>query len=192
MLSVTSSSPKSLRPMTDTKSKPDDTPYFELDLSIDDDRWDKQLDEGVFVLSEAILTIALAALSAANSLPDSDLEVSVCLTNDDAIQDLNKKYRDKDKPTNVLSFPQYDDAEHGMAAMLGDIVLSYDTVIKEAKEQKKPFKDHYTHLLVHGCLHLAGYNHESDADADEMESLEISILDSLNIQNPYLDKSQIA
>lgn len=182
-------------PMITTKSKTNATPYFELDMSIEDERWEDELDESIFALSEAILTIALAALAAKASLPDSDLEVSVCLTNDERVQELNKQYRQKDKPTNVLSFPQDDSLDDKgadeMAIMLGDIVLSHDTILKEAKEQKKSFKDHYSHLLVHGCLHLAGYDHDTDEDADEMETLEISILEKLNVNNPYLDKNDL-
>jgi probable rRNA maturation factor len=109
-----------------------------------------------------------------------DTEVSIVLTDDTNIQTLNRDYRGKDKPTNVLSFPQ-DDAP----GMLGDIVLAHETILREAEEQDKDFDSHLKHLVVHGCLHLLGYDHENDEDAEEMEALEVAILQKIGVKNPY-------
>jgi apolipoprotein N-acyltransferase len=109
-------------------------------------------------------------------------EVSIILTNDSEIHSLNKKYRKIDKPTNVLSF------ETGDSELLGDIYISFDTTMRESKEQKKDFKNHTTHLMVHGVLHLLGYDHLTDSDAVKMESAEVKILSKLKISNPYKEQ----
>jgi probable rRNA maturation factor len=106
--------------------------------------------------------------------------VSVCLTNDEEMTALNTQYRQKPYPTNVLSFPQETDG------ILGDIVLSYDVIQKEAAEQGKSFMDHVTHLFIHGLLHLNGHDHETPEESQEMESLEIKALKILGIGNPYV------
>jgi probable rRNA maturation factor len=124
------------------------------------------------------------------------IEISILLTNDKQIQELNKNYRHKDKPTNVLSFPLLDgkkikngnlkklDLNRDYLA-LGDIVITYETILKEAKEQNKTFQNHLTHLLIHSLLHLIGFDHEKEKDAKIMEELEIKILANLGINNPY-------
>jgi probable rRNA maturation factor len=117
----------------------------------------------------------------------SSCEVSILLTNDQEIQELNKIHRNKDKPTNVLSFPMNLDYKYDIFAkdVLGDMVFSFDTIEKEAKEQNKPFMNHFTHLLVHGALHLLGYDHVDDEQAELMEKLEVEILEKLQLTNPY-------
>ena len=109
-------------------------------------------------------------------------EVSIILTCDKKIRQLNKKYRDIDKPTNVLSF------ETGDEYLLGDIFISFDTVEKQAKQENKSFEDHTTHLVIHGLLHLMGFDHINEEEAKEMENLEISNLKKLGIKNPYEDE----
>lgn len=109
----------------------------------------------------------------------SAIEVSVVLADDIQVQNLNKTFRYKDSPTNVLSFPSEMDEE------LGDIILAYETVMREAKEGDIPVADHTMHLIIHGFLHLLGYDHIQENDAYKMESMEIQILKALNIKNPY-------
>lgn len=109
----------------------------------------------------------------------SRTEVSVVLSNDEEVQVLNHTYRQKDSPTNVLSFPSDIHEE------LGDIILAYETVMGEAKEEGISLVNHSIHLIIHGFLHLLGYDHEDESDAEKMENMEIQILKSLNIKNPY-------
>ncbi len=108
-------------------------------------------------------------------------EIAIVLADDEFVKDLNSQYRGKNKPTNVLSFPA-----SPMTPELGDIVLAIETIEKEAREQKKTFRNHATHLLVHGFLHLLGYDHMEEKQADIMEKMEIKILEKLGITNPYL------
>ncbi len=112
-------------------------------------------------------------------------EVSIVLCDDAFIADLNRKWRGLGKPTNVLSFPSGGDP--GAAAILGDIVIAFETAEKEAKEAGKPLRDHVAHLLAHGFLHLIGYDHIEDAEAQEMEALERDILARLGLDDPYKD-----
>ena len=118
-----------------------------------------------------------------------DCEIGIACVDTAESQQLNLQYREKDKPTNVLSFPS--DIPEEMLALLdaeplGDLVICIPVVLQEAAEQHKKPLDHFTHLLVHGVLHLLGYDHETcEADAEEMEALEIAILKKLTIENPY-------
>lgn len=118
-----------------------------------------------------------------------DCEIGIACVDLEESHQLNLQYREKDKPTNVLSFPS-DIPEEVLpmldALPLGDLVICIPVVLQEALEQKKNAQNHFAHLLVHGVLHLLGYDHEtSDEDAEEMEGLEIEILAKLNIANPY-------
>ena len=108
-------------------------------------------------------------------------EVVVLLSDDAAVRDLNARFRDKDKPTNVLSFP----AAESAAPHLGDVVLAYGVCAAEAEAQGKSLSDHLTHLVVHGVLHLLGRDHEDDAEAEEMEGEERAILADLGVADPY-------
>lgn len=107
-----------------------------------------------------------------------EAECSVVLAGDDFVRELNRDYRGKDKPTNVLSFPQD-------LPMMGDIIFAHETVLREAGEQGKSFDDHLSHLTVHGALHLLGFDHIDDDEAVEMEALEIVILKGMGVKNPY-------
>ena len=111
-------------------------------------------------------------------------ELSIVLTDDAAQRELNRQWRGIDKPTNVLSFPQIEPFEP-VVGILGDIVLARETLEREAAELDKPFADHFTHLVVHGFLHILGYDHEEEGDAFDMEGLETRILASLGVPDPY-------
>jgi probable rRNA maturation factor len=114
-------------------------------------------------------------------------EVSFVLTDDKHMRVLNRSYRGKDKPTNVLSFAALEGEapKAGMPWILGDVVLTSGVIAREAKTQRKSVPDHLSHLAVHGVLHLLGYDHERSADAEAMEALEISALARRGIANPY-------
>jgi probable rRNA maturation factor len=121
------------------------------------------------------------------ALPNGQYEIAVVLADDAFIKALNRDFRGKNSPTNVLSFPSDGLPEKGAKQKyLGDIVMALETVEREAKSQKKLFKHHAIHLLVHGTLHLLGYDHEQEDDAEAMESKEIKILKKLKVNNPYL------
>lgn len=110
----------------------------------------------------------------------SNFEIAVVLADDKFVQALNRQYRGKNKPTNVLSFPSDEEGE------LGDLILAIETIEKEAQEQKKKFRNHAIHLLVHGFLHLLGYDHLEKKQAEIMECLEVKILKRLGVSNPYI------
>lgn len=139
---------------------------------------------------------AEATAKAAPELANARLSASILFTSDAHVHELNREWRDRDKPTNVLSFPMLAREElldlapaEDMGAppeMLGDIALAYETCAREAEEKAIPLEQHATHLIVHGLLHLAGYDHEtSEADAEKMEAMEVAILAKLGIADPY-------
>lgn len=129
-----------------------------------------------------------AAIAARPELivPD-EAELSLVLTDDAHIRVLNKQWRDQDKPTNVLSFPSADEDDDEPGPLIGDVIVAYETTAREAEEEGKSFEDHFTHLLVHGLLHLFGYDHIEDDEAEEMEALETEILAGLGVADPYGD-----
>ncbi|HEX2842214.1 rRNA maturation RNase YbeY [Hyphomicrobium sp.] len=133
--------------------------------------------------------IASAASALANYPRFASLdtaEACVALSDDETVRDLNARYRGKDKPTNVLSFSAPDGiVAQRLPVALGDIVLAQETVEREAVEQGIPLAHHLQHLVVHGLLHLLGFDHETESEAEEMEGIEIEILASLGIPNPY-------
>lgn len=120
----------------------------------------------------------------------SSAEISIVLCDDAFIQDLNRNWRGQDKPTNVLSFPASGDP--AAAPMLGDIVIAFETAMREALAAGKPMRDHVAHLLAHGFLHLLGYDHLEEADAEAMEALERRILARLGIDDPYREEAASA
>jgi probable rRNA maturation factor len=135
---------------------------------------------------------AWAALPADPAAPWSGpAEVSLVLADDATVQALNRTYRGRDKPTNVLSFANLDAADAAAAAapdapvLLGDVVLALETLLREADAQGKVPGDHLCHLIVHGLLHLLGFDHQEDAEAETMEDLERRVLDRLGIADPY-------
>jgi probable rRNA maturation factor len=157
-------------------------PALAVDIVVESPLWKAQRG------ADAMLRRALAA--AAPLVPSAG-ELAVVLTDDAAIRALNRDWRGKDAPTNVLSFPAQA-APPGRRAprLLGDIVIAYETVAREAAVQGKPFMHHLAHLAVHGFLHLIGYDHAADEDADAMERLEVAILARLEVPDPYLMRDQ--
>jgi len=122
--------------------------------------------------------------SCLTTITKQKFELTIRLVNLDESQQLNKQYRQKDKPTNVLSFP-FEVPDGIELNLLGDLIICAQVVEQEATVQNKALLDHWAHMVVHGCLHLLGYDHINDSDAQEMEALEIKILAKLLINNPY-------
>ncbi|MZR29588.1 rRNA maturation RNase YbeY [Sneathiella litorea] len=177
----------------------DDLPFtLDIAISVADPSW-RNLVSDIDALAKEAALITLGLVSREFELvPLADgqkptVEVSVVFTNDAEIQILNRDYRGKDTPTNVLSFPDapLSQAELQSASLmnepllLGDIVLARETLVSEATAQTKDIRNHLAHLLVHGVLHLAGFDHMTENEAEKMEHLEIVILQDLNITNPY-------
>lgn len=160
-----------------------------IDVIIEDPRWE---DAGL----EALVVQAVDAFCARVGLEADLCEGSVLACNDARIKVLNADFREKDKATNVLSWPADERATpeerpplpapsfDGMIE-LGDIAISYDTCVREAEAADKPMADHVTHLIIHGLLHLLGYDHISDRDAEIMEATEVEILATLGLEDPY-------
>lgn len=135
---------------------------------------------------EQLVRRTVDAVAAELALESSvSTELGVTFADDAAIRGLNAQWRGKDKPTNVLSFPAFPEGGETIPPMLGDIVLARETIEREAGLEGKPFEHHLTHLVAHGLLHLLGYDHETDEDAEEMEEAERRILASLAIPDPY-------
>jgi probable rRNA maturation factor len=152
-----------------------------VDISITAEEW-AQL-ERLSGLAEAAI---LAALGESGVTLGPDAEVSVLFCDDAFIKKLNHQWRGIAKPTNVLSFPAaHTAAEVPVAATLGDIAVAFETAAKESAEAQIPLRDHVTHLLVHGFLHLAGYDHATDEEAETMEGIERAALAKLGISDPY-------
>ena len=147
-----------------------------IEVEIEDAAWTSALPDAAAVAERA----ATAALGTVEG------DVVVLLTDDAAVQDLNARFRDRDRPTNVLSFPAADSA----APHLGDLVLAFGVCAAEAAAQGKTLADHLSHLTVHGVLHLLGRDHVDEAEADEMEAEERSILASLGVADPYRTDAQ--
>jgi probable rRNA maturation factor len=142
--------------------------------------------------SEAVIERAIATAAEIVNADLGEAELAVMLTDDAGIRILNSNWRGIDKPTNVLSFPALPPTGGGgpddAPRMLGDIAIAYQTTRAEADDEQKPFDHHLSHLAVHGFLHLIGYDHEKDDDAEAMETLETAILAQLGIPDPYADR----
>lgn len=127
------------------------------------------------------------ALNEVSTKTDTSFELTIRLVNVEESQQLNSEYRGKNKPTNVLSFP-FEVPEGITLNLLGDLIICVEVMKLEAEEQNKALFDHWAHLVIHGCLHLVGFDHISDNEAAEMEALEIKILAKLDIDNPYISQ----
>ncbi|MEV4607919.1 rRNA maturation RNase YbeY [Neorhizobium sp. LMR1-1-1.1] len=161
-------------------------PELDIQISVEDGGWP---DEAVLAsLASRVLGAAVDYLVREEDQPFPKMapELSLVFTNDDSIQEINAEWRDQDKPTNVLSFPAFPLEPGGMPGpMLGDIVVARETVEREAVDLDKTFDDHLTHLLVHGFLHLFGYDHMEKDEAEKMEAVETRILAGLGLSDPY-------
>ena len=162
-----------------------------LDIAIDADaEWDSSKDWAALARSAATAAIAESAFPQLGQ-GDRTVELSVRLTSDDEVHALNSEWRGKDKPTNVLSFPMAEEAEletavaDGPELMLGDIILARGVCAAEAQKKGVPLENHAAHLMVHGTLHLLGYDHMDDNSAADMEAREIRALGRLGIADPY-------
>jgi len=163
-----------------------------LDIAIDaDEDWDSIKDWAALAQAAAEAAIAESAFPQLVSGP-RPVEISVLLTSDAEVRELNAKWRGKDQPTNVLSFPLNDakqfDTGDGPELMLGDLVLARGVCAAEAADKQLSFEDHAAHLMVHGTLHLLGYDHHDDAAAEDMESREVRALARLGVADPYGDR----
>jgi probable rRNA maturation factor len=146
--------------------------------------------------ADAVIHRAIEAAAAMIDTDTADAELAIMLTDDAGIRTLNQNWRGIDKPTNVLSFPALQppegaDEPDDMPRMLGDIAIAYETTRREADEEDKAFANHLSHLAIHGFLHLVGYDHEKDDEAEEMETLEREILATLGIPDPYADQDRV-
>lgn len=162
----------------------------EIDLAMPCERWGEALPE----IEALCRRVVLAALVGSGEVlsrggQPEQVEVSLVLADDAMVQELNRQYRGQDKPTNVLSFAALDGDDDVSVPdgplMLGDVVLAFETTSREALAEGKPLADHLSHLLVHGILHLLGYDHLDEAEAEEMEGRERVILAGLGIADPY-------
>ena len=169
-----------------------------LEIILEDQAWLSLIsDEGQTFFADGAKAGLLALdQQAVNEAPNSASKsphrlAVVMLSNDQSVQELNKTYRGKDKPTNVLSFPSTENFHETTQKQkepvhVGDIILAYETVINEAKRDKKPIKQHFSHLVIHGVLHLLGYDHENETQAQVMEALESELMNQLGYDDPYL------
>jgi probable rRNA maturation factor len=160
---------------------------FLIDLSIEAGDWPDEAK-----LQEQTTRAISAAFAIGELEVQHGSELSLLFTDDAAIRKLNKQWRDKDKPTNVLSFPGGDPQEDTYGPLLGDIVFAFETVASEARELGIDFSDHLSHLTVHGLLHLFDYDHQEDDEAELMENLEKTILAFIGIDDPYSGSPLVA
>ncbi len=165
-----------------------------LETVVDDERWSATI-ANIEQVAEKVKSAAFGYLQNHEN-PDflnssKPLKINVCLSDDKTVHQLNKEFRGMDKPTNVLSFANLDFADFDVdnepfdEIELGDIILAYETMVREADEQEVTLYAHFCHLLTHGFLHLSGYDHQTPDEAAYMENLEKEILQTLDIANPY-------
>jgi probable rRNA maturation factor len=150
---------------------------LKIDITVESGAWSQ------FAQAEAATRAAVdACVAGAEADVADDEELSVLLCDDARIRELNRDFRGLDKATNVLSFPA---AATPGVKVLGDVAIAYETVAREASDEGKSFGDHYAHMVVHGLLHILGYDHEADDEAEEMEALERVILNRMGIADPH-------
>jgi len=169
------------------RQEPDQEPDPAVDILIESEAWQNLPDAGD-IARQAIAAAASAMAASDAGIGLRNVEISLLLCDDDTIAALNGRWRGQEKPTNVLSFPAW--PLHGGVMLqekrpLGDIAIAYETLVREARESGRTASAHLSHLVVHGYLHLAGYDHETDDEAGEMESLERDILAQIGVADPY-------
>ncbi|NQV47163.1 MAG: rRNA maturation RNase YbeY [Rhodospirillaceae bacterium] len=160
----------------------------DIDISIADDAWSSAFPGAEDACRKAALAVLATTTYEAG-------EISIVLSNDDQVRTLNRDYRGKDKPTNVLSFASLDAGAPTPAnapVLLGDVIVALETARDEADSEGKTLSHHLSHLIVHGVLHLLGYDHQEDKAAHEMEELETAILESLGVGDPYSGEARKA
>ncbi len=171
------------------------TPDFETDLDTDvlipDVMWTQKCTDPESLCQQAARAGFEVAVADGTRIAAHRAEVAVVLSNDHHIHDLNRDYRGIDKPTNVLSFASLDEdgragQPSGAPVLLGDVIVAFETVEGEARSENKTLEAHLAHMIVHGTLHLMGYDHEIERDASEMETLEIRALANMGVANPYV------
>jgi probable rRNA maturation factor len=145
-----------------------------VDVIVEDERWRAEIAD-----IEALASLCFE--TARSKEPRIDRAATILFTDDAALRALNREFRAKDAPTNVLSF-------EGAGESLGDVALAFETCACEANEQGVSMRDHAAHLVVHGLLHLAGHDHAQEGPAEIMETLEIAVLDGMGVSNPYKDE----
>ncbi|MDD9332199.1 MAG: rRNA maturation RNase YbeY [Bartonella sp.] len=151
-----------------------------IDITIESAKWNNE--KMLYNITENALVTTLQHLS----LNEITSELSLLFTDDTHMAQINARWRNHNKPTNVLSFPAFPlKAGQNPKLTLGDIVIAQETVMREAEEEKKSFQDHLTHIIIHGILHLLGYDHQTNDEANQMEKLEKEILQKLTIKDPY-------
>lgn len=166
---------------------------LQVDVAVESPAWLELLPAAEDICRKA----AIGALGDAEGidLPMERIEVSLVLADDALVRRLNRSYRDQDKPTNVLSFAALEEdapIPFDGPVLIGDVIVARETVFAEAAAEGKPVADHLSHLVVHGVLHLLGYDHQDDDEANEMEARERDILASLGISDPYAMKEERA
>ena len=153
---------------------------MEIEVNVAAPAWRRVAD-----LEDLAITCVRQSLAASGAALASKCEVSVTFCDDEAIRELNVEWRGKDQPTNVLSFPTPGALEH--KPLLGDVIVAFETVSREAEEQGKLLRAHAAHMVAHGFLHLIGYDHETAAEAERMEALERKIAMALGFPDPYAE-----
>lgn len=159
-----------------------DAPSITVDIAVEAEAWGEEARWRP--LAEKV---AAAVAGRDELIVPEEAELSLVLTDDARIRVLNRDWRGFDKPTNVLSFPAADADDDDPGPLLGDVIVAHETMAREAAAEGKSLDDHVAHLLVHGLLHLFGFDHETDEEAEEMEALETEILAGLGIADPYAD-----
>ena len=152
------------------------------DILFEDSRWGERVDA-----EKLVHEVVAKVIEVTRRDVHPDAEASFIFANDERIKSLNAQWRNKDAPTNVLSFPTSVGSELHKAPLLGDVILAYETIERESIDEEKPFAHHAAHMMVHGFLHLVGFDHQNDTEAAAMELIESEVLLKLGLPDPWAD-----